>query len=115
MTLRRLTIALSAFLLLAAILAGVWAWWARRQMGPRLAPIVITLPDVPDDNGYDVLLSATKLYVDTGVDLSTTPGVPITDGQRSEAIGFCTYDVVRTIAHHEASARIEPVSIENVA
>ncbi len=81
MTLRRLTIAMAAFLLLAAILAGVWAWWARRQVGPRLAPIVVTLPEVPDDNGYDDLLSATELYVDTGVELSVTHGVPIPAAQ----------------------------------
>jgi len=83
MRLRRIAIGLAAFVVVFGVLAVVLRWWVKRRMGPPPpAPIVVVLPEVPADNGYDVFVSAVATYVDTGVDLSTEPGVPITAEQR---------------------------------
>ncbi len=82
MRLRRIAIGLAAFVVVFGVLAVVLRWWVKRRMGPPPLPIVVVLPEVPADNGYDVFVSAVATYVDTGVDLSTEPGVPITAEQR---------------------------------
>ncbi|MGD8238119.1 MAG: hypothetical protein PVH68_06170 [Armatimonadota bacterium] len=79
MTLRRIAIGFAAFALILGVLAMILRARLKR---PPLPPIVVTLPEVPEDNGYDDFLTAVETYVDTGVDLSTEPGVPITAGQR---------------------------------
>ncbi len=82
MRLRRIAIGLAAFVVVFGVLAVVLRWWVKRRMGPPPPPIVVVLPEVPADNGYDLFVSAVAIYVDTGVDLSTEPGVPITAEQR---------------------------------
>lgn len=83
MRLRRIAIGLAAFVVVFGVLAVVLRWWVKRRMGPPPpAPIVVVLPEVPEDNGYDVFVSAAELYVDTGVDTSTQPGAPVTAEQR---------------------------------
>lgn len=80
MRLRRIGIGLAVFIVVLGILAVVLRGWAKRRFGP--AAIVVQVPEVPEDNGYDNFLRATELYVGRGVDLSTKPGMPITAEQK---------------------------------
>jgi len=82
MRLRRIAIGLAAFVVVFGVLAVVLRWWVKQRVGPPPLPIVVVLPEVPADNGYDVFVSAAELYVDTGVDTSTQPGAPVTAEQR---------------------------------
>ncbi len=81
MRLRRIAIGLAAFVVVSGVLAVVLRWWVKRRMGPPPAPIVVVLPEVPEDNGYDDFVSAARMYV-KGADLRIEAGVPIPPEQR---------------------------------
>ncbi len=51
-------------------------------MGPPPPPIVVSLPEVPEDNGYDNFVRAADLYIDTGASLYIKRGVPIAAADR---------------------------------
>ncbi len=81
MRLRRIAIGLAAFVLVLGVLAVVLRWWVKRWIGPAPPPIVVVLPEVPEDNGYDDFLNAVKLSVKTWVDVPRR-GAPVTAEQR---------------------------------